>query len=64
MPTDNNLLEAQSLLCEVFYWLEGMLTEMNSKEGEVTDPEEVEAWICSWLDRSGTWMMEQPPKEA
>ena len=57
-PDNNNLLEAQALIREAFDWLDGMLAEMNSTDGEVIEPEQVEAWICSWLDRAGTWTIE------
>jgi len=56
---DDRLTTAEELIEEANGWLAEMIAEMNSVDDkEPPTPEEVEQWVCSWMDRAEAWMKE------
>lgn len=57
MSEPDALNEAAALIEEANGWLGDMIAEMNSRDDtEPPTPEEVEAWVCSWMDRADAWL--------
>ena len=56
---DDRLTTAEELIEEANGWLGEMIAEMNSVDDkEPPTPEEVEQWVCGWMDRAEAWMKE------